>query len=186
MIMIQVIDDFLDQSYIDYLDFYCCNSISWEYKSNLTDSSHGEIPWQHGISKLLHDATQKVSFDKTGSELFLPAVLKIEETFGLPWGCSCFRARLDMSLRAPEPIIHEIHRDWDFDHYACILYLNDADGDTIIYNETTEQSEYTVLETISPKKNRLVFFDGLHYHTGNSPIKNNRRLLMNINFVPPK
>ena len=77
----------------------------------------------------------------------------------------------------PENTLHIPHRDMNINHYVSILYCNDADGDTIIYNETCKQENYTIQKKISPVKNRLVFFDGSYYHTGHSPSKNNYRIL---------
>ena len=69
-------------------------------------------------------------------------------------------------------------------HYAGILYMNDSDGDTVIFKETEEQLDgnYEPIYSLSPKKNRLLLFDGSYYHTGHSPSNHNNRILLNFNY----
>ena len=69
-------------------------------------------------------------------------------------------------------------------HYAGILYMNDSDGDTVIYKETEENLDgnYESIYSLSPKKNRLLLFDGSYYHTGHAPSGHNNRILLNFNY----
>ena len=73
--------------------------------------------------------------------------------------------------------------------YAGIYYVNDSDGDTIIYNEkwSLDQKErpkkLTEKMRIKPKKNRFVMFDGLYYHTSTNPIEKEARVVVNMNFL---
>ena len=45
------------------------------------------------------------------------------------------------------------HRDLDCDHWVAVYYLNDADGDTIIFDEG--EAKY-----VFPKRDRMVFWPG--------------------------
>lgn len=83
------------------------------------------------------------------------------------------------------------HVDYYFPHETLIFYVNDSDGDTFIFNEWftyTGQGQgiasekYTIENRISPRANRLVWIDGLHYHTASNPISSNKRIILNINF----
>ena len=98
---------------------------------------------------------------------------------------SCIRARFDMTLKAPENSIHDPHVDFNDPHYACILYINDSDGDTVIYNQRNLKDKFTIKKTITPKKNRLLFFNGAYCHTGHSPSKHQNRILLNSNYYIP-
>lgn len=60
---------------------------------------------------------------------------------------------------------------------SIIYYVNDSDGDTIIFNET--DTPFTIKQRITPKKNRAVIFDSAYYHTSSNPIKNEHRVVMN-------
>ena len=87
------------------------------------------------------------------------------------------------------------------EHYVGLLYLNDSDGDTIIYNEQYNpdsgltESEYydtildrkvTVKDTIECKENKFVCFDGYTYHSSTCPTNVNRRITVNFNFTVKK
>lgn len=70
---------------------------------------------------------------------------------------------------------------------TAIYYVNDSDGDTIIYNEIYEDrifTELTISQIIKPKKGRLIVFDGRRIHSGASPIVNDKRVVINFDFIP--
>ncbi|ADO99069.1 DNA endonuclease V [Prochlorococcus phage P-SSM7] len=191
MIDIEVIDNFLDQSYIDLVEDWILRHGKWSYRPNISGDPWGKIqnPWFHGLGIKIHDPScpERDTFDSTGYTIMIPAILKIQETFGLPLNLmeSCIRARFDMTLKAPENSIHDPHVDFNDPHYACILYINDSDGDTVIYNQRNLKDTFTIKKTISPKKNRLVFFNGAYCHTGHSPSKHQNRILLNSNYYIP-
>ena len=98
------------------------------------------------------------------------------------------RSRLDMTLYSNESILYEPHIDLDEPHLASIFYVNDSDGNTVIYDQkwNPEQGikqELTVMQEIKPVANRLIAFDGMHIHTGHNPTKHSNRILINTNFA---
>ena len=62
---------------------------------------------------------------------------------------------------------------------SCIYYVNDSDGDTLFFDSS---NKLNVIERVSPKKGRFVLFDGNILHTGQHPIKNKKRMVVNINL----
>ena len=100
---------------------------------------------------------------------------------------------------------HGAHADLVYPHTTALFYLNDSDGDTILYNEmydvnyqtnnnfiedkskkyydTVLNGEVTVDTTITPEENKFVFFNGLKYHSSSTPLKNNYRIVVNYNFI---
>jgi hypothetical protein len=67
------------------------------------------------------------------------------------------------------------------DYLSAIYYINDSDGDTFIFNEKNgHQGELTLKQRVSPKRGRLVVFNGNYLHAGGIPTKG-PRLVMNIN-----
>lgn len=79
-----------------------------------------------------------------------------------------------------------IHIDIPQPHYACVYYLNDTDGDTIIYEQTmintpfgSQNVELKEHKRVTPKKGRFVIFDGSRYHCSSQPTENYRCI---INF----
>lgn len=64
---------------------------------------------------------------------------------------------------------------------SAIYYVNDSTGDTLIFDQRFGQkAPLTVKTGVTPKKGRLVVFDGGLLHAGNNPRTNDPRI--NINF----
>lgn len=80
------------------------------------------------------------------------------------------------------------HVDYYYPHNSIIYYINDSDGDTRIFNEEfkIDQIEpttmFTTKQRITPKANRLIFFNGFQYHTASNPLITSRRVIININL----
>lgn len=72
------------------------------------------------------------------------------------------------------------------DYTTAIYYLNDSDGDTFIFNERVGEpvNALTVHTRVSPKRGRVVVFDGNRYHAGNNPRTPGPRALINLNYIP--
>jgi hypothetical protein len=104
------------------------------------------------------------------------------------------RIRIGLLTATHTPIQHEPHTDWQEQHKTGILYINDSDGDTIIYNEKynldsgVTSKEYkdkinlTVNTTSTPEENKLIIFDGLTYHASTTPTTTPRRVAINFNY----
>lgn len=90
-----------------------------------------------------------------------------------------------------EMCINFPHLDNYNEHKVLVYYVNDADGDTVLFNERFEESHRNRTEPINltteakvtPKKGRILMFDGLQYHTSQNPIHTKHRCVLNINFV---
>ena len=105
------------------------------------------------------------------------------------------RIRLGMFPETPVDVpYHNPHVDFYEPHIVGLYYVNDSDGDTVIFKETfdhltVEQSVrlanergFTELARVSPKKGRMAFFDGKHYHASMHPRKHSHRIAITINF----
>ena len=89
-----------------------------------------------------------------------------------------------MTVATGTKVLHPPHVDIEGQkNITTIYYVSDSDGETVVYNERERCKEYTVMETVTPKKNRLIIFDGEQYHTGHSPMKHKNRILINSNFI---
>jgi hypothetical protein len=69
------------------------------------------------------------------------------------------------------------HTDNSCEHYVLIYYVNDSDGDTVLFNENKE-----IFAKITPKKGRCLFFNGSILHAGGHPVDNFTRCVINMNF----
>jgi hypothetical protein len=105
------------------------------------------------------------------------------------------RVRINCNTASDKPYESAPHVDSHNPHKTALLYINDSDGPTNIYNELYDESlnisvpEYykhiklTLADSVLPKRNRLVCFNGLHLHSGVTPVKTARRMLININYI---
>lgn len=82
-----------------------------------------------------------------------------------------------------------IHVDLPKEHIACVYYVNDADGDTVIYEQNTIDTPAGTNNVnlkeharVTPKKGRLVMFDGRRYHCSSQP-KNGYRCIINFDLI---
>jgi hypothetical protein len=77
------------------------------------------------------------------------------------------------------------HVDDNTDHLVLLYYINDSDGDTLLYSNKYEEkndNEMIVEHRISPKAGRAVLFDGRTYHSFYYPNIHNMRSVININI----
>jgi hypothetical protein len=95
-----------------------------------------------------------------------------------------------------------LHVDTVVEHVTIIYYINDADGDTLIFNDKNNKhlnklkgfkdnddfldlKSFELSNSITPKKGRVVIFDGNLWHYGKYPTKGERNVI-NINLVIEK
>ena len=73
------------------------------------------------------------------------------------------------------------HRDYDdWPHIVVLYYINDSDGDTILFEEVGD--ELQIAHRITPKKGKAVIFNGLRYHCSSRPSKG-KRVVINYNVI---
>ena len=90
------------------------------------------------------------------------------------------RAKLNLQTQITnnKPHFHNTpHIDAYYKHNVFMLYLNDSDGDTIFVDD-----DKNIVKRVTPKKNRVVVFNGMNYHAGSHPYKSNKRLVLNVNY----
>jgi|TARA_B110000503_G_scaffold65815_3_gene103349 hypothetical protein len=77
-------------------------------------------------------------------------------------------------------------------YYTLVYYVNDSDGDTIIFDKIFNPSEEAYnpimsdplpeLVRVNPKKGCGLFFNGHRFHAGNFPINYSSRIVINFDF----
>jgi hypothetical protein len=94
-----------------------------------------------------------------------------------------------------------LHIDKTEQHITIIYYINDSDGDTLIFNDKTKNhyigkefmtnenfldfKNFELNKSVTPKKGRVVIFDGNLWHYGKYPTTGERNII-NINLVIEK
>jgi hypothetical protein len=69
------------------------------------------------------------------------------------------------------------HIDLKEPHIVLIYYVNDSDGDTILFDKKLK-----IIKRITPEKGKFLLFDGSILHSGQHPIKSNSRVLINFDL----
>jgi hypothetical protein len=82
------------------------------------------------------------------------------------------------------------HVDHLFKHKSFIIYLNDAVGDTIIYDkkydgrELLDINEKTpIFKKIKPESGKAICWDGEYYHAASYPKEGKRRIVLVMTFI---
>ena len=83
--------------------------------------------------------------------------------------------------------IDTAHIDLYVPHTVYLYYVNDCDGDTILYNYKSKNGkedipyfeDIKIKKRITPKQGRVVVFDGMIWHSSSQPTKGTRTI---INF----
>lgn len=108
--------------------------------------------------------------------------------------------RFRFALQTPidREYLNEIHIDSNKPHKSAIFYLNNSDGNTILYSNRYDPDSFisgadykkrigtdnfVILQEVEPIENRLLVFDGFHYHRSQRPTNHPSRIILNINFV---
>ena len=161
----------------------------WYYTSDVTDASH-EGPFQGRVGFGHEYVTAEEGVISNFHNLFSGLIknsckkLKIKK-IDIIQG----RSFLSTPTNIPKEDVDTPHYDMDAPHFVMLYYVNDSDGDTIIYNEKTkfdtchahDEMKFTIKKKVSPKQGRVVLFDGRHWHAAEQP-NHNLRCIVNYNL----
>jgi hypothetical protein len=179
----QVINNFLSPKYHEHLLAEIgSDNFPWFMKTDITKSDGDNNVLKYGFQHTVinPDGTDNSSI----SDLIRPFVYDLLDVAGKN---TLLRFRIDMQTARGVPLTHTPHVDMPelLEHTTCVYYLNDSDGDTILYENSYSQrdQELKELARITPKANSLVMFKGKLMHTGEAPIGSARRIIFNINII---
>ena len=119
-------------------------------------------------------------------EAIRPLVHSIQKQFNLD-STNVYRVKANMLTNNKDFFqlaYNPAHVDGEYEHYVVVYYVNDCDGDTIVFNEThgSKFEQLTIKERISPKKGRAVMFPGKYFHASSNPLNSSWRSVININL----
>jgi len=148
-----------------------------------------------GFSHVAYRFNDQNQAPSTMTALLLPLLFSFCEKAGVPFK-TLLRIRLGLfTQNAAGGPYHNPHVDFYLPHYNALYYVNDSDGDTYIFNETYDQvslersveytrdGKFTVAKRVSPKKGRMIGFDGKHYHASMHPAQSAHRIAIAFSFV---
>ena len=89
------------------------------------------------------------------------------------------RLRANCVHRTEKRQISPPHRDFEGEGVVYVYYVNESDGDTILFDE-----EGNVEASVAPGAGHFVRMDARQYHSATTPIHTSRRFVLNLNFEP--
>ena len=191
-----IIDDVIPAGYQDAIEADLTKyTFPWLYADDVTyGSAYGS---NAGMSHVAYN------FGQDPSEYYpfiMPLTYSIEAASGIKInkllrirvGFLTPRLELDYAHNAP-------HVDFLQDHYTACYYVNDSDGDTLmfdknisdmgvdindttVYNYTTNAA-FTLEARCAPKKGRVFVMNGRQFHASTNPRDFKRRLVITINWL---
>lgn len=161
------------------------DSFSWFY----TPTAYGTDSIK-SFSHMVYDNDNSMSYIHDALNMFIRFGL---ENHNIDYE-NLFRIRIGLLTQSKNTIIHEPHVDFDKHHNTGLIYLNDSDGDTILYKQKyiisnmssrqyKESIKLDIDKLITPEENKLVIFDGLTYHSSSTPQNSECRIVINFNYI---
>jgi len=183
--MIKIFDNFLSKSYHqELMSLMNGSDFDWYFNSNISYTNQDRNKLQEfGFTHTFWDSN---GIRNTNVALFWkPGLLQIMDAIN---SSIIIRSRADMTTNVPKSFFHDPHVDYCFPHLSVVYYVNDSDGDTILYDKKHNDEKASIptnlkiKKRVSPKANRFVAFEGNIVHTGCSPVKHKNRIIINSNF----
>jgi hypothetical protein len=186
MFDVQIIDDVVDLETQDNIyNVIFSKDTLWTFSRTVFYDTHPEVIKSQkeslmSFTKPLIDDTNYSLYKKVLDKVIVNKILNA-------------RIQLQLPILTEKDKIYGVphidgHRPY---HYkVAVYYVNDVDGDTVLFKQTTENStpqdikdgKLEIYKTISPKKGRLIIFDGNIYHSVGKP-KTDLRCVLNFNFI---
>lgn len=99
---------------------------------------------------------------------------------------SIYRAKSNITFTTLHGKSSNPHIDTQANHFVFLYYVNDSDGDTILFDNIYDgfdksADELTILKSVTPKAGRVVWFKGDRYHSWIAPKTNSYRMVINMN-----
>jgi hypothetical protein len=129
------------------------------------------------------------------SSLLLPILFNFCEKAGVEYD-ALLRIRVGLFTRTLiQTKHHNPHVDFSQPHKTAVYYVNDCDGDTVVFKETSSdvpikmsgrhanEDKFRIGARVSPQKGKMICFDGRHYHASNYPTKTPKRIAITFNFA---
>jgi hypothetical protein len=191
---IKIVDKIIPQGYADQIEAdVLTTGFPWFYINDVTNPNYGSN------SGFVHPA---FDFGKQPSDwhsFIRPMVYGIEEAHGQAI-TQILRIRVGLLTQTNTVGFNTPHVDFTMGHFTACYYVNDSDGDTVMFDqrlsdtgitnfteqnlvEYVERTQFTVAGQSSPKKGRVCIFDGTRFHASTKPNTHDKRVVITVNFI---
>jgi len=196
-----IIDDFLPEIYIDSLyQLMGGDQLPWSFSKhsvstdpNLESLFHTDEPVKEHI-QFRHIFIDENKVQSAQLQYIAPLIACYENVMGKVKYTQRIKANLLMpqeGIKLQRPHIDDIDINsfgstgYIANRKTLLYYVNNSDGDTILYNEKFEGKPIglvTKQQSITPVKGRAVIFDSNQIHSGHIPTDKKYRLVINCVF----
>ena len=172
--MIEVIDNFIDKEYADHIEnTLISRDFKWQFsKSYFTCPDWHTKKYKH--MKNLREYILLVHDFNYESDIVNNIIKKLNKDINV------IRAKANLQTQFTnnnEQYHNTPHTDVNVPHKVALYYVNDSDGDTILFNEKLE-----IVRRVKPKKGRIILFNGDILHTSSHPTHSDYRMCINIDY----
>lgn len=194
-----VIENALPEELFDKLKIHIFDTnFPWYYTQTVAPVQSGDCTYDRIFCHLFYQSMDEVPIkDELMKSLTDTCIASILEKTNLTIK-DLYRSRTNLETIKPIKYQHTPHVDDNKKHVAGILYMNDSDGDTVFYKQRFDPSidrhwtedilfhqsngGFEIEQTVSPKSNKVVLFDGFQYHGNFSPTVSHTRCVINFTF----
>ena len=187
---IWVFDDIIDKDYQDKIEeILLDNRYSWYFIPQISSPPVGSVPRPAFQHQYVHKSG---NINSSMHEMSMGVVEAACEKIGFKYNyVHQSRSFLQLPLRnVDRDILDPVHIDDEHTpHLVVLYYVKDSDGDTVIYNnhygkdkKRPLENDLEIKKTVTPKKGRVVIFDGWFWHTAQQP-SNDTRCVINYNVI---
>jgi hypothetical protein len=190
-----IVENLIPKGYQDQLEEDITQvGFPWMYVEDVTYNGYGNN------SGLVHSA---FDFGRPPGEYLAfikPLIYSLEQAVGnkieklLRIRIGFLTPRTDVGYEHNAP-----HVDFLYPHYTACYYINDSDGDTVMFDQVisnmgvdindrvllnfTQTTSFTEAARCSPRKGTAFIMDGRHFHASTNPKINKRRLVATVNWI---
>jgi len=172
---IEIHDNLIPNYLQNKIEHIACSSMPWYYLKNIAEK-HSSL-YAPGFG---HEFITADILNSPAKSDFLYLLNNVLYIFAYQRNIiinNILMGRLFMHLPTTTPSRDEIHTDVGIPHLVCLYYVTDSDGDTVLF----EDDRKTIIKSVTPKKGRIVFFDGSIPHCSTKPSKSTR-IIVNFDF----
>ena len=173
------------------------NKISWKWHGNTsyadTSSRYQEMQQYPNIvdnGQFTHPILDDGTVFSSDIGLLIPVLYMFADKVGVHVN-SILRIRINLTIQ-DKTFTQE---NYNYPHTdmmpsrAFLYYINDSDGDTVLFKETAVDNadalpeQFNIMERITPEAGKGVFFDSCRFHASSNPVTCKARYVINFNFI---
>jgi hypothetical protein len=191
--MIKIIENIITPSYANAIEADVA-TFPWRYLDDITYDGNSANP---GFVNVIYEHNNAVS---EWYPFIKPLVFQIADAIGVTI-FKLLRIRVGFLLPGSEPAKPATpHVDFFQPHYTACYYINDSDGDTVVYDQRLDavegqeinqdvvqdyvrKTKFTIAQTSVPRKGSVCVFDGKHFHSITAPFEYKKRFVLTVNWM---